>query len=77
MTLRHARRDELRTIETLRDRGALFVISHSAGKDSQAQTILVRSLVPAAQIVVVHARFPKSSGTAPSNTSARQPGGCR
>lgn len=59
MTLLHARRDELRTIETLRDRGALFVISHSAGKDSQVQTILVRSLVPAAQIVVVHALLPE------------------
>jgi DNA sulfur modification protein DndC len=51
--------DELRAIEMLRDRRALFVISHSAGKHSQAQTILVRSLVPAAQIVVVHAVLPE------------------
>jgi len=39
----------------LRDRGALFVISHSAGKDSQAQTLVVRSLVPDDQIVFIYA----------------------
>lgn len=42
-------------IIALRDRGALFVLSHSAGKDSQAMTIAVRALVPADQILVVHA----------------------
>jgi DNA sulfur modification protein DndC len=57
--MRATLRDELGTIETLRDQGALFVISHSAGKDSQAQTILVRSMVPAAQIVVIHAVLPE------------------
>lgn len=41
----------------LRDRGALFVISHSAGKDSQAMTAVVRNLVPDAQILVVHAHL--------------------
>lgn len=35
--------------------GALFVINHSAGKDSQAMAILVRDLVPDDQILVVHA----------------------
>lgn len=35
--------------------GALFVISHSGGKDSQAMTSLIRALVPASQILVVHA----------------------
>lgn len=36
-------------------RGALFVINHSGGKDSQAMTAVVRQLVPASQILVVHA----------------------
>jgi 3'-phosphoadenosine 5'-phosphosulfate sulfotransferase (PAPS reductase)/FAD synthetase len=35
--------------------GALFAISHSGGKDSQAMTILLREVVPPEQIVVVHA----------------------
>lgn len=41
------------------DGGALFVISHSGGKDSQAQTALIRELVPADRIVVVHAVLPE------------------
>ena len=32
-------------------RGALFVINHSGGKDSQAMYLLLRGLVPAAQRV--------------------------
>ena len=36
-------------------RGALFVINHSGGKDSQAMYLLLRGLVPAAQRVIVHA----------------------
>lgn len=39
--------------------GALFVINHSGGKDSQAMFDYVRSLVPANQIVVVHADLPE------------------
>jgi len=42
-------------IEELRDRGALFVLNHSGGKDSQTMTILVRNLVPDRQILVIHA----------------------
>ena len=42
-------------IEDLIHRGALFAISHSGGKDSQAATILLSRLVPAPQIVIVHA----------------------
>lgn len=42
-------------VTALRDAGALFVLSHSAGKDSQAMAIVVRALVPDAQILVVHA----------------------
>lgn len=39
-------------------RGALFVVNHSAGKDSQAMFEYVRELVPASQIVVIHADLP-------------------
>jgi 3'-phosphoadenosine 5'-phosphosulfate sulfotransferase (PAPS reductase)/FAD synthetase len=35
--------------------GAIFYCSHSGGKDSQAMFILLRDLVPADQLVVVHA----------------------
>lgn len=42
-------------IASLIERGALFVINHSAGKDSQAMTIMLRALVPARQLLVVHA----------------------
>jgi DNA sulfur modification protein DndC len=37
------------------DAGALFVINHSGGKDSQAMYAVVTSLVPADQIIVIHA----------------------
>lgn len=49
------RRAELARIRELRDEGALFVVSHSGGKDSQATMIAVQSLVPDDQIIVVHA----------------------
>lgn len=35
--------------------GALFAVSHSGGKDSQAMTLAVRSVVPDRQILIVHA----------------------
>lgn len=41
----------------MRDRGALFVISHSAGKDSQAMAAYVRNLVPEDQLLVLHANL--------------------
>ena len=37
------------------DQGALFTVNHSGGKDSQAMLALIRQVVPAKQIVVVHA----------------------
>lgn len=37
------------------ERGALFVINHSGGKDSQAMTAVLRAIVPASQLVVVYA----------------------
>jgi len=44
-------------IQNLIDRGAIFYVSHSAGKDSQAMYLhLTRhTMIPADQIVVVHA----------------------
>lgn len=38
--------------------GALFVVNHSGGKDSQAMFDYVRELVPAEQIMVIHAELP-------------------
>lgn len=42
-------------IESLIAAGALFVLNHSGGKDSQAMMIKLLDLVPASQILVVHA----------------------
>jgi len=42
-------------IQDLISRGALFVINHSAGKDSQAMAIVLRRMVPAKQLLVIHA----------------------
>jgi DNA sulfur modification protein DndC len=45
----------MRNIEELIQEGAIFFCSHSGGKDSQAMYSYLMSIVPAAQIVVVHA----------------------
>lgn len=45
-------------IQSLIKRGGLFVVSHSGGKDSQAMLIRVREMVPANQILVIHADLP-------------------
>lgn len=45
----------LAAINDLIARGALFVVNHSGGKDSQAMYLAVRDLVPRDQIVIVHA----------------------
>ena len=37
------------------DNGALVVVNHSGGKDSQATYAVIRASVPADQIIVVHA----------------------
>ncbi|MEE9481782.1 phosphoadenosine phosphosulfate reductase family protein [Methylobacterium ajmalii] len=42
-------------IRALRDRGALFVVNHSAGKDSQAMLVFLRRHIPAEQLVLIHA----------------------
>ena len=46
------------TIQDAIDDGALGVISHSGGKDSQAMAALVRGVVAADQLVVIHAELP-------------------
>lgn len=43
------------TIQELIDRGALFVVNHSGGKDSQAMCIKLTRMVPRQQLVIVHA----------------------
>lgn len=42
-------------IKALIEKGAIFYCSHSGGKDSQAMYALLREVIPADQIVVVHA----------------------
>ena len=39
----------------IRDAGGIFYVSHSGGKDSQAMYAMLIDLIPADQIVVVHA----------------------
>lgn len=66
-TLRHLSEETLNSIDTVREhraqieewveRGALFVVSHSGGKDSQAMYAILRTLVPHDQIAVVHANL--------------------
>lgn len=46
-------------VRDLIDRGALFVANHSGGKDSQAMTILLRKVIPARQLLLVHADLPE------------------
>ncbi len=42
-------------IAEMAEKGALFAVSTSGGKDSQAMTILLRATLPADQLVLVHA----------------------
>lgn len=42
-------------VRALIERGALFVVNHSGGKDSQAMYLHLRDIVPRAQLVIVHA----------------------
>lgn len=49
---------ELSQILELRDRGAQFFDNHSGGKDSQTQTIYLKSIIPASQLTVIHADLP-------------------
>lgn len=49
---------DLAQAQALATRGALFVLNNSGGKDSQAMLAAVRQVVPASQILVVHAELP-------------------
>lgn len=46
-------------IRTLIERGAMFMVNHSGGKDSQAMFHYIHHHVPAAQILVIHAILPE------------------
>ncbi len=46
-------------IHDLIARGALFVSNDSGGKDSQAMLAELRALVPAGQLIVIHAHLPE------------------
>ena len=45
-------------IQSLIARGALFIVNHSGGKDSQAMTLKLVELVPRRQLLVIHADLP-------------------
>lgn len=45
-------------IQKLIAQGALFACNNSAGKDSQAMFLYLREVVPAAQLIVIHAHLP-------------------
>ncbi|MFG6080409.1 phosphoadenosine phosphosulfate reductase family protein [Paracoccus litorisediminis] len=49
------KREEREVIGSLIEKGAIFFVSHSGGKDSQAMYALILGLVPHDQICVVHA----------------------
>ncbi len=50
--------EENEAIAALIKRGALFVINHSGGKDSQAMFIKLRNAIPLSQLLVIHADLP-------------------
>ena len=45
-------------VMALVERGALFVVNHSGGKDSQAMLIELLRYVPREQLLIVHAELP-------------------
>lgn len=59
-------------IPALVARGALFVVNHSGGKDSQAMMIKLLDQVPAAQILVVHASLGEIEWTGALELAERQ-----
>lgn len=46
-------------VRRLIDEGALFVVNHSGGKDSQAMLIRLHAVIPADQLLIVHADLPE------------------
>lgn len=53
--IKMAKISNLEEIKALAAQGAIFYVSHSGGKDSQAMYALIYPIVPQDQIVVVHA----------------------
>ena len=47
----------LREIEALIKKGALFVCNHSGGKDSQAMYLYLRLIIPASKLVVIYSHL--------------------
>lgn len=45
-------------VQQLIENGALVVINHSGGKDSQAMFLALQKIVPAEQLLVIHAHLP-------------------
>lgn len=50
---------ELNSVESAISSGALFVVNHSGGKDSQAMLSRLASRISASQILVIHAHLPE------------------
>jgi len=46
-------------IQKLIDRGALFVINDSGGKDSQAMKVMLKRTIPKRQLLIIHAHLPE------------------
>jgi len=49
----------MKTLDEMIKAGALFVINHSGGKDSQAMTIKLSKMIPREQLVIVYAHLPE------------------
>ena len=46
-------------IKKLIENGALFICNDSAGKDSQAMKIYLKSIIPKGQLIIIHAHLPE------------------
>lgn len=57
-------------------RGALFVVNHSGGKDSQAMMIKIKELVPKDQILVIHAELPGVDWEGTLDAAKKSAGDC-
>lgn len=62
----------LPTIQELIGAGALFVANHSGGKDSQAMLIKLAEMIPARQLIVVHASLGKAEWPGALELAQRQ-----
>lgn len=58
-TAQGASRDLPDNIQALVDRGALLVLNHSGGKDSQCMAAYLAARVPREQLVIIHAVLPE------------------